>query len=559
MTAVAGQSSVTVPCSTIVLTLPEVRHGTGLPPFCVEVRKSERGRRGCLAVADLVERLYEKVAVPFVFCCQWGAKGLVVPGEGGPYLACCRSPLTDFWNLGIIAKKLGRPFPEFQKLWQQLPVFGPEFVERVLAELLRKGVVLQDASGARCLGEAYGLYEVDAVMYETLYRMPAAGGNGVRALKVDFVASPKGRLVARVITHRLDECWGDSVTPIIGLVIEGESLDLGAPWNSKKAVARNQALTDALFHAELQQGWQLHSIYEGTGNHMWYGRISALCPRDAGVQDKYADPIRRRLVAALHLAGRTGRSRLLSELGENGQFKWEAFKQALLDFAGLRIHSGEPDGRPSMWCHALEDLALAVVPLSAGTVAARLDVVRSAVERILSGVEQFPILAPVPRPLEQMPPERRRELMRQDILTGSAKYSVIMSRVRVPSTLEDRAYDMGVVRQCMEENPRETTAAVVEALAGGKIRFHEQRGRAACREVIDWHRRYAPPEEMDSVIESFYKAGSDIHQDVLDLWSHAVGCFCAACTLGYVPALPIIRSIQRRVQHRYVDRTVYSD
>lgn len=134
-----------------------------------------------------------------------------------------------------------------------------------------------------------------------------------------------------------------------------------------------------------------------------------------------------------------------------------------------------------------------------------------------------------------------------------------MSGVRVPLALEKSAYDPGVVCQYMEESPRETMAAVLEAARKGKINFDEERGKVVGREIIGWYRHHMPGEETDLVTENFYKAVSDLHQDLLDVWSNAVGCFCAACTIGYVPAFPVIRRIQRWSQRRYIDRLLCSD
>ena len=191
-----------------------------LPGFCECVRE-ESGRQVCQKVGCAVWKLSSAERNAFLFCCRWGLKALVLFCGGRAYVAFAHSPIKDKEHLKRVATILDVEEKQLNKLWEEVPEFNARFVDRVIAELQRRSIVPEDSvlENARILGNAYGPYELDVILHNTIQRLaPPPSNQAVYCVIKAFNRRDSSRIL-RILTFRLG---GNSLTsdmPIVGLGI----------------------------------------------------------------------------------------------------------------------------------------------------------------------------------------------------------------------------------------------------------------------------------------------------------------------------------------------------
>jgi hypothetical protein len=248
----------------------------------------------------------------------------------------------------------------------------------------------------------------------------------------------------------------------------------------------------------------------------------------------------------------------MAALKEPGLKTWKDFKVLLQQFSSPTVHGGA-NGHPSgpgfeqpetAWQLVLKDLAVACDLVPDDTACNLESELRPLVKGILQLLPDWSVLDPAP-PLPA-DARSRREILRNDLLARESKYFHMLTEAFVPEKLKRSRYSPESVTDCLTVSPQATLRALFEDTRAGLAAVLTEPGRGGWQALLRWYEEHVPDEEMHRARADLYLAGTSEHrQFLLELYSNALGVLYSGASLGYLPAFPVIRDIQRRAYRKF--------
>jgi len=432
----------------VVMKLSDLRTGVclaGLPALCRQVRAVEVGRCVCAEVDDLVESLSQACGTaPFVLCCRWTPKSLVVPTQDGQvYVAFCRSPIPDYRHLKELACLLG---PESagdvkRDLWDPLPVFGEDFVDQVAAKMQEDPHIrIAEATleGLNRLGRAYTPhFALDVAAYSGLAAIPTDDCSSRGALRIGVLSRGKEGAIARFIVKRIGPKSGvgladDSAIPVVGLVVDCEHLaGLEDCLNSKLIQKFDSVLVGPSY-----QHTPKTFPEKGRNPERDSEWNASLCFHlDPMPDDEWLERAAWPVKVALHVGSGTATHFLMGRLKTGGQ---NGFREWLGRFANPAILPETGRGRPLLFCGVLGDFANTLDTLAPKEAKRILKTRSETINDIFAFAERQPFLYPCP----QMRDERERQRRLIDHLSnGHPRYIHMIRMDMLKRELRESGYN----------------------------------------------------------------------------------------------------------------------
>lgn len=530
-----------------------------LPTVCQWVRATKRGRKLCERAHKVTRVVAGLVKRPFVFCCWAGLKTLAVTDDKEVILcAFSRSPVGDERRLEEVGKAVGKSPPEMRQAFEELPIFGPAFVDAVERQLSDDGVRLSEetAAGLNKLGAAYGQFQLDVTLCNVL-SMPSERKGRVY---VQLVTGPGSGgeadaggmrgVVVRVMVQRLVGYPIENEVPVLGFALEvSEAHDLESAVNTPVVVEVRKALIAAVFGGEL-----------GPGDEQSYScavRVSNKCVAQAeflpsGNGDGPAEWIgeaKTLFGTAVFVGCEEAVPTLLEDLRKPGVEGWHSFRKQLRTFADERVYAVTFSNHRSIWSVILGDLDDVLENLFGEDGERMPSAVCGRIEKLLKFLGRHLIVHHAP----QLPPEQgvRREALARYISDGKHDYMLLMKSSDIMGFILKGGDTRGAVSRWLRKDRKMTVAVILDGVEAGDFNDRERIG--VCRAMIDWYRNAGLSAELDAATKELYELeASEARQGFLDFYSNLLGVSLGFCTLGYAPAVDIVEGVQRWARGKYV-------
>ncbi len=440
-----------------------------LPYFCRNAHKSKDGCHICFEVANSVKTVTDKLSDQlfcFVFCCILGAKILVVKIAKDVYLAFCRSPIKHLSHLKKAALLSQRNVHEVEKNWEKLPEFNLGFIESVIEKMKQMGVAIsaEIEHSMRELGRAYGLFEFDIVVYNTLETISRQNSHHRGIITISFASKPKGEPIVRIVRDQVGPDAKRGEILIVGLVVK-------LPSSGKLKDCLKLSIVKKVTEALLPQNGRPDYWFPASGDGKWDAKVDIYIEKRSYWEPSWRKYVQEQTIAGLDVGAGTAYTRLLQELPKSNV---DRFKQVVCKRADPQLHEVTVRGRKTLRSQALEDLrnAMGIEGTSAEWIK-EWDVRKQRIENLLRFVELYPFLTIAP-------PEQARidrvNLLLRDFGSGSSKYiNVIKTALereevrQLNSTFKDFQRELSAFRRMLPTLMRTCPGEFVAVLNGDVV------------------------------------------------------------------------------------------
>ena len=567
----------------IVCALSEGCSAKSPVPYCRMICKDDRVA-SCTRVRQVVKETWINLRRPFVYCCAWGLKVLVlgvrdVPeakrgqhetlGADDIIVAFCRSPLPDRVTLAEVADKEGLDFDSLMERFKELPEFGVKFLAAVEEHLRTQNIAMPDSvlKEAGNLAKAYRAYEADISLYNGLRRMPSVSKKGFDGVIVDLVSQEQEQdclPLHRIIISKLDGPEGDRGIPIFGFAVSGpqasESLRkmLDTPRVKQASTVVAQAVLEhqnsKRFFEHIEQGNLLEQ-----NKPRFFARVQLFRACEVEPSESLRDNVLFDVCLRLHIAAKTAPWRLLRVLeGESGldvKGRWREFCKLLGRFADKELHVMMFGDLKTEWSVVFADMQKAVEAIPAETYAEDPAFYLPRVRGVLELLEQFSVLSPVsPRFLAV---DRRWEMLEQELRRVGEAYSSEVQRELIPRKLAQSSYSSDAIKEALAVNSEDALGVLLKAIAAGVISLSDKsgRGRAAVRAVFDWYNKSPREKDLPEVRARLFEAVAPRSERLtVNLLSAAAAAIAAGVTMGIAPVAPMLGSLRSGAHKRFQER-----
>ncbi|MFB0552318.1 MAG: hypothetical protein ACETWQ_03290 [Phycisphaerae bacterium] len=524
-----------------------------LPELCHEIHRSEEGKRTCRKVLEHVKQLLPKVeGMPFVFCCCWALKILVIPtSKEDAYLVFTRSPAPDYKHLRYVAKVLKSDVYDVKRrLWDPVKSLRTEFVQEVVERLKEDRWIDSSFDGKtiimKALGSAYDQrypYDVpafDVVIYNVLEGSALDKESNEGRLRIAASARNGDKAhVVRVIIKTVGSNPEKFEVPIVGLVMQNSdarSDSLG--WS----LAHN--LGDTLLGEWVER--KRHS-FTLSGTRIWNADVGLYLNGD--LETRLRQRTERLARVGLDMANNSVRSFLMEELQTRTRI-WENFKKWLNDFHKATIFPMTGIDGGILWSQILEDLNGALNSMSAEHAGHVLRTMgKVVVDDILGIPEQYsPLVPAIKRPTD----EERVNLLRRDLLGNGSKYKIMLDGKFVAQTLEESEFNKDLLAYYVRSYPDATAEALLHATGSRHINLDEDPGKNAWYRFFEFCEKEGKKDIIERTEASLYKTSESAkRQRVLNMYAELAGVFWKSLTFGATLGYSVIGDIRRRAYRRY--------
>lgn len=416
-----------------------------LSELCRMTWDSDGGQKVCCEVAKRLQRVIVRLKgkpYPFVFCCQMGAKVSVIPR--GPtwkediYLVPCRSPIPHRRHLKRTAQICQKNPDEVEELWRKLPQFGPKFVERAIESIEREqNVRIPEGIGEtiRRTAKAYGLYEFDVVIYDTLRDILEKEEKHQGIVNIKFAARSRAKeaQIVRIVTDIIGAKDTQDEIPIVGLAAEE---NYSGRHEESLQSSRISELGRALLSDYVARFPEPHPQTEEEAGK-WIAQTTIYLKNKLDEKDKWLKNVKEKIRLGLDCGSGTVCERLLRELAKAELVKTKLtkgdlsqFKDKLIKYADRLQGSLETDKRERVYVRTLVDLKEALESID-------LDKNRKRTTHVIKELMKF--LEPYPLTVSVLESRTGVNLLAGDLLSGNDDYRInIQERVYESNTSELR-------------------------------------------------------------------------------------------------------------------------
>lgn len=395
-----------------------------LPPLCAEIYRKDKTCR-CHKVYKFVSDIvrHQRKAFPFAFCCWAGAKILAIPHGKETYLLFCRSPFLHESPLRRIVEDYKLDIEYVKDLSDLLPRFGLRVVMlglQLLAEQKKVEISGQVRSGLVRLAKAYGQYEFDMVIYDSMRAIPRHDGQG-QVVVMRFVSKPRKEPVVRIVISESGSNGEDWGIPVIGMAVEakrkselaeclrGENVQDIGNVIEKALTKRNLKLIGKIEDRDSERrkgAWVLEGgIYAKNGQETY----------------EHTKTINQLVVRGVEVGSGTFYASLVSALdGELETFlvKLSTYVEYLKDTFGTVETQDKPGQDRNLHFRALADTEAVLADLLQKRIQAP-NTVKQVVKDLLNVLKDYPLWLPAPRGQRA---EKRRDCLYRDMLRNRWNY-----------------------------------------------------------------------------------------------------------------------------------------
>jgi len=533
-----------------------------LPALCKAVHEFPEGQKTCSDVARRVGLLVAQAGGrPFVFCCCWALKVLVIPipDEKDARLVFTRSPVPDYRHLDAVAEALPPdPDPEkekqepkqvrVQRLWREVRSLDVGLVKQVI-DHLPKPLSEDHMQALHSLGTVYDQrypYDVpafDVVLYNVLQNRVVNEGNspaGYVTISASTIIDKNVRVVRLVVKP-----LGTPATfalPIVGLVAQNAASD---DWKSSLDGMAKVLLGDAWSERPMES-------FSLGGDGIWKAEVELYVERRP--EPYLIEEIKRIAYVGLALANNTVRSLVLEKL--HSEDSPEGFTQWVEDLCQADVRSIAGQDHRILWTQVLGDLSHLLRNISLGrttkslTAWLRKERIRT-LDNVLRVPERYSPLVPGIQELDEI----RWDALRTDLLSGSRKYAEMLDGQFIPRTLAESTYNADLLAYYVRAYPRQIQESLLDATQSGAIDLRQEPGKTAWSTFFRLCEERGQGDLVRQTEVLLYKvAESERHQRRTELCAQLGGALWKTVTFGLALGYPVVHDLRRKAYHRYRQR-----
>lgn len=525
------------------------------PHICKTAQRSEEGRKICRAVIEMLKNITDALGTdlrPFVFCCKIGAKILVVPTEDETYLAICRSPDFHKNHVEDSARLCHVKFSDMRDGWYKLRQFGPQFIKDVLQALQPYGVEITDdlKESLESLGNSYGAYGFDIVIYNTLREIWKRNGKDSIGTEIRYASRPQKRTIVRVIFQDITSFEKAPSIPIVGLLTEKNQNDFKKDLHSSLIKNLTQEVMKTWIQesepVKIVESWPKKEGKYPSENGQWEANGNFFFPKniDDNVKNKWIKENEPWIKTGLHCGSDTICDLLITYLYENDFENFQKkLKEQIDEFSSLHE---TPSGKRETWYRLVfRDLDYVIC---ADTEFAKNG--KETIERLLKFIKPY---ARIELPLDFREEPKLRSSLIHDMLNNGDEYRRIIGKKIIKYKLKIFHYSRDTVRDCLASYPETTLKDLLIATKNKDISIKDEIGRNAWAEVLDFCDNYESKELSEKIRERLYELTANRAQwFLLGIRADLSGLFWKVITFGIVLSYPIINNIRRKAYEKHL-------
>ncbi|MBN2593763.1 MAG: hypothetical protein JXA81_09670 [Sedimentisphaerales bacterium] len=524
--------------------------------LCREVLATKEGKANCEQALKHVKLLVENCdGTPFVFCCCWALKTLVVPtDDGDAYLCAARSPVPDYKHLAYVADLLQKRV-EYVKanLWDPVKPFGLDFVEDVIWELGRKEEFAESESFnkkqdvMRTLGFAYenrfplDVPAFDVVIYNVLEdsKLENNGFNGI--LRIDVATSiSEGVCIARVVIKTIGKDLPKFSMPIIGLAFRDVYQSPRDCLNSGLLRRLGDVVLKSLpDYPQRCQPFALngHKTWDADVSIYLNSRLTTLLHEDSKRASK----------VGLDIGNNTVNLSLLKNFREQTE-GIKFLRDSLERYARPKVLSMVNEEHLILWSLIVRDFQSALNSIPPQSEHMALWGAWHAAKKIMDFPQRFSPLVPAVVELRE---EDRIDLLVEDFWEGGSRYKNAIADGFIGRTLTDSKWNEDLLAYYLRSYPTETAEAIVKSVK----KEDREHGGPLARQAMNSFFRYCEQKHsslVEYVEERLYRmTASNIRQIIEDAYAEIAGVFWKSISFGTILGYPIISNIRKRRYHKH--------
>jgi len=404
--------------------LDEKVQGKDLPPLCAAIYRKDKTCR-CHKVYKFVSDIvrHQRKAFPFAFCCWAGAKVLAIPHEKETYLLFCRSPFLHESPLRKIVEDYKLDIEYVKELSDLLPRFGLQVVKlglQLLAEQKKVEISGNVRSSLIRLAKAYGQYEFDMVIYDSMQAIPRYDDQE-QVVVIRFVSKPRKKPVVRIVFNESGSNGEDWGIPIIGMAVEAKQKSKLAESLRAEAVEDvGNVIETALTSRKLKLIGKIGDSQNEIGKGAWAleGGIYANNGQRTG---EHTETVKQLVVRSVEVGSGTFYTSLISALdGELEIFlkRLSTYVERLKDTFGTKDIQDKQGQDQNLHCRALADIEAALADLLQKRIQAP-NTVKQVLKDLLNILKDYPLWLPAPMGQKA---EERRDCIYRDMLKNRCNY-----------------------------------------------------------------------------------------------------------------------------------------
>lgn len=396
-----------------------------LPPLCEHIYrkgKGDRCRKVCRFVSEIVRQ--QRRAFPFAFCCWAGAKVLAIPHGKEVYLLFCRSPFLHESPLKSVAENCKLDLTYVKDLSDLLPRFGLRVVRlglQMLAEQKKVEISGQVRTGLINIAKAYGQYEFDMIIYDTMRAIPSQDGYD-QVVVMSFVSRPKKVPVVRIVFNESGPNTEDWGIPIIGMAVETKRRSELADCLRGEAVQGIlNVIEKALKKRDLKPIGKIEDPDRERRERDWVIDGGIYAKDGQETHRNQAESINEFVVRGVEAGSGAFYASLVSALDE----KFDTFLMKLSSYAARFKDTfdgcdeeDKPGKEQNLHCRALGDIEAGLAHFLQKDVL-RPNTVKQVIEELLSFLKDYPLWLPAPGGQRA---EKRRDCLFNDMLRNRRNY-----------------------------------------------------------------------------------------------------------------------------------------
>jgi len=446
-----------------------------LPSLCKTVcRKRDGGRRHCQA-ADILDKVMKnqgKAPSPILCCCYAAAKLVTTPTSNGVYCIFTRSPLPHVSHWYRLNKSTKMSLEDIKSLWFELPPFGANFVGKALQQLS----LIKDApsispeakTAIEKLANAYGQYEFDMVLYDTMQAISNLSNRTNSLVEVRFISRPKRIPLVRVLFANVGGDEEDAFIPIIGFAVEGQSV-------GERQSKELKAIATVIDEKAKERGLKpLRSGPMTEKSGKWNFEIKIRTATDTQEDNNWSNQVKKLVISGVEVGTGTYFHRLEAMLPSKQSEFWKDFsffREQLSVYRERLDSTFRNNGTVALHPFVLKDIEDVGHRLSKERIEDT-SMVSLVINTIIKSLQEYPPQMPSP---EGSDGRSRLGLLYQDVLKGEKNYlEDIKKRLFV---LEDQLYeeDASSLRKVLLSFYADLPAELLQWLSLGMLKSYEIR------------------------------------------------------------------------------------